>query len=94
MLYFGNVCLYPADPSGRAVKGVGLRPLACWDCGLESRRGHGCLSVVIVVGCRVEISVSGWLFVLRSPTDCGVSKCDRESSIMRRPWPTEAVEQC
>jgi len=21
-----------ADPSGRAVKGVGLRPLDCWDC--------------------------------------------------------------
>ena len=28
--------LYPtieASPSGRAVLGVGLRPLACWDCG-------------------------------------------------------------
>ena len=23
---------------------VGLRPLACWDCCFESRRGHGCLS--------------------------------------------------
>jgi hypothetical protein len=22
------------------------------------------------------------------PTDCGVSECDRETSIMRRPWPT------
>jgi hypothetical protein len=22
---------------------VGLRPLACWDCGFESRRKHGCL---------------------------------------------------
>ena len=21
------------------------RPLACWDCAFESRRGHGCLSV-------------------------------------------------
>ena len=29
-------------PSGRAVKGVGLRPLACRDFGFESRRGHGC----------------------------------------------------
>ena len=27
-----------ADISGRAVEGVGLRPLACWDCGFESRR--------------------------------------------------------
>jgi hypothetical protein len=23
-----------------------------------------------------------------SPTECGVPECDREVSIMRRPWPT------
>jgi hypothetical protein len=28
-----------ADPSGRAVYGAGLRPLACWDRGFESHRG-------------------------------------------------------
>ena len=28
-----------ADPSGRAVYGVGLRPLSSWDCGFESHRG-------------------------------------------------------
>jgi hypothetical protein len=28
----------------RAVYGVGLRPLACWDCGFESLRSHECLS--------------------------------------------------
>jgi G:T-mismatch repair DNA endonuclease (very short patch repair protein) len=27
----------------RAVYSVGLRSFACWDCGFESRRGHGCL---------------------------------------------------
>jgi len=27
------------DPDGRAVYGVGRRPLASWDCGFESRRG-------------------------------------------------------
>ena len=27
-----------ADPSGLAVKGVGLRPVASWDCGFETRR--------------------------------------------------------
>ena len=32
---------YLAGPSGRAVKGVGLRPLVCWGCGFESRREHG-----------------------------------------------------
>jgi len=29
-----------ADPSVRAVKGMGLRPLTCWNCGFESRRRH------------------------------------------------------
>jgi hypothetical protein len=65
-----------------------LRPFACWDCGFESRRGHGCLSVVSVVCCQVEVSASGWSLVQRSPTECGVSECDREASTMKRPWPT------
>jgi hypothetical protein len=80
-----------ADPNGRAVYGVGLRPLACWDCGIESRRRHGCLSVMCVVWCQVDICASGWILVQRSPTDCVVSECDHEPSIMRRPWPTKAV---
>ena len=67
---------------------MGLRSLACWDCGFESRRGHGCLSVVSVVCCRVEVSASGWSLVQRSPTECGFSECDHKSSIMKRPWPT------
>jgi len=48
-----------ADPSGRAVSGVGLRPLACWNFGFESRQRHGCLSLVSVVYCQVEVSASG-----------------------------------
>ena len=36
----------------------GSQPLACWDCGFESRRGHGCLSLVSVVFCRVKVSAS------------------------------------
>jgi hypothetical protein len=71
---------------------VGLRPLGCWDCGFESRLRHGCLSVVIVVCCQVEVSATGWSLVQRSPTECGVSVCVRDASIMRRPWPTRAVE--
>lgn len=42
------------DPSGRAVQGVGLRPLACLDCGFESHRSHGCVSLDSVVSCQVE----------------------------------------
>ena len=40
-----------ADPSGRVVYGVGLRLLAWWDCGSESRRGHGRLLWVLCVLC-------------------------------------------
>ena len=64
-----------AGPSGRAVSGVGLRPLAYRDRGFESHRGHGCLSVVSVVCCQVEVSAKSWSLVQRSPTDCGASSC-------------------
>ena len=57
---------------------MGLRPLACWICGFESRGGYGCLSVVSVVCCQVEVSVSGRSLVQRSPTECGVSECECE----------------
>ena len=50
-------------------------PLACWDCGFESHRGHGCLSVVSVVCCQVEFSAMSWSLVQRSPTDCDASLC-------------------
>jgi hypothetical protein len=32
--------------------------------------------------------VSGWSLVQSSRTECGVSECDHEASIMRRPRPT------
>jgi len=38
-----------SDPSGRAVYGVGLGPLARCDCRFESRWEHGCLPPVSVV---------------------------------------------
>jgi hypothetical protein len=44
-------------------------------------------SVVSVVCCQVS-SALGRSLVQRIPTACGVSECDRETSIMRRPWPT------
>jgi hypothetical protein len=43
---------------------------------------------VSVVCWQVEVSTSGWSLVYRRPTECGVSECDREASIIRRPWPT------
>jgi hypothetical protein len=66
----------------------GLRPFACWDCWFLSRRGHRCLSLVRVVCCQVDDSALGWSLVQRSSTECRVSECNREASIMRGPWPT------
>jgi len=41
----------------------------------ESHLGHGCLSVVSVVCCQVEVSATSWSLVQRSPTDYGASLC-------------------
>jgi hypothetical protein len=37
--------------------------------------GHECLSVVIIVGCLVEVFATGRSLVQRSLTDCGVTLC-------------------
>jgi len=44
---------------------------------------HGCPSLVSVMCCQVEVCASGWSLIQMSRTEC-----DREISIMRRPWPT------
>jgi hypothetical protein len=69
------IAMFYAGPSGRAVYGVGLRPPACCDRGFESYRGHGCLSVVCVVCCQVEVAATSLSLVQRSPTNCGASFC-------------------
>jgi hypothetical protein len=48
---------------------------------------HGCLSLVSVVCCQVEVSATGRSLVQKSPTERGLSECDREASIMRKFWP-------
>jgi hypothetical protein len=45
------------------------------------------VSVASVACCHVEVSATGRLLVQRSPTECGVSECDREASITKS-WPT------
>ena len=50
--------------------------------------GDMSVSLLSVVCCQVELSASGWSLLQRSPTDCHVSECDRESLIMRT-WPTK-----
>ena len=58
--------------------------------GLRSRilLDHGCLFLVSVVLCQVEVPAMRRLLVQRSPTECGVSECDREASIKIKTWPT------
>jgi hypothetical protein len=42
-----------ADSDGRATWGVGLQPVACWNCGFESCRVHGCLCLVSCECCAL-----------------------------------------
>ena len=60
-LYFNCVCsfLLPVPVAARS------EALVCWDCGFESHPGHGCLSVVNVVCCQVEVSATDWSLVQR-----------------------------
>ena len=50
------------------------------------------MSLVSAMCCQVEVFAMGRSFVQRSPTECGVSECDLETSTMRRPGSTRAVE--
>ena len=62
-------------PSGSAAWGVCQRLLSFWDSKFESRRSQILFSLVSVVCCQVELSVSGWSLVQRNSTDCGASLC-------------------
>jgi len=86
------IIISSARPSGHAVSGVGLQALTYWECGFETRRRHGCLSLVTIVCCQVEVSATGPSLVHRSPTGCGVFECDPETARARRPSSTRAVE--
>ena len=46
------------------------------------------MDVVSVVCCQVEVSAVGRSLAERIRTECGVSECDREATIIRMPWPT------
>jgi hypothetical protein len=77
MFYLGNIYIYiQAIPV--AVRSSAARLLGLW---VRIPPGHGCLSLVSVVCCQVEVSATSWSLVQRSPTECGVSKkCDHEAS--------------
>jgi len=52
------------EPAGKRKR------LAWWDCRFETRRGHGCLSLVNIVWSEVEASATVRSLVQRSPTEC------------------------
>jgi hypothetical protein len=56
----------------------------------ESHRGHENLYHVSVACCLVQVSGTGPSLVQRSPTECGVSECERGTS-HRRPRSNRAV---
>ena len=75
------------DRGTRAVKGVGLWRLYCWDCGFGFLLGLGSLSVVFVVCCVG----SGLRDELIPPSEesyrlCCVVVCDLETSRMGAPY--------
>ena len=79
------------------VKGVGLQPLACWNCGPKSLQGvwgeGGCLYFVNVVCCHVEVSATGWSLVQRSSTGCCM--CSRNLNIeeAQAHWNSQAIKK-
>jgi len=97
-----NCAVYSVFPSG--MTSYSKIAQLNWECIAPSRRGSVAARLlglwvqippeawmfVVSVVCRpVEVSASGWSLVRRSPTaKCGMSECDNESSIKRRPWPT------
>jgi hypothetical protein len=65
-------------PCGLRRGSASTRLLGLW---VRIPPGHGCLSLVSVVCCHVEVSATSWSLVQRTPTECVVSKnCDREAS--------------
>ena len=66
--------------------------VACWDCGFESRRRQGCLSLLNVVCCQVVVSATGRSLVQRSSTECCVPECDLETSTKGKSRPTRTSD--
>ena len=84
--------LRTADSSGRAVYWVGLWPLTCYDCGFESRREQRRESLVSVVCVVWYLSLRGADYSSREFAQNVVCVYYIESSKMRRPWSTRAVD--
>ena len=91
-LQFVRFCLYLLTRNSIPVPARSKASVCGWSlAGILGSNPAGDLNICLlfsVVCCQAEITATGWSLVQRSPTDCGVSECDREASTMRRPWPT------
>jgi len=85
--FYKSAPIWCVAPSGRAVKGTDLRPLAYWDFGFEFRRGHACQFRVGVLCFQVRVSIAGWSVVRGSPTECGAPVSIIVRPHKGRPWP-------
>ena len=63
-----------------------------WELRLQIPPMHGCLSLMNVVCCQVEVCATGRSFLQRSSTKCGVAECDLETSTTRRHRASRGVE--
>jgi len=59
-------------PRGLRRRATAARLLRSW---VRKPPRHGCLSLVSVVCCKVEVSAKNWPLVQRSSTDGGASLC-------------------
>jgi hypothetical protein len=57
--YVKMSCYRPTSVATRSVLGVGMLQLACWDCGFESRQGHGRLCLVNLGVVHVQATAMG-----------------------------------
>jgi len=78
-----NLHYYDSDPSGRCLR-LGSAAARLLGMGVRISQLAWCPLWML---CRVQIPASSWPLVQRSPTECGVSECDREASKRRRPYP-------
>ena len=64
-----------------------LRLLICWNCRFESRQEHGCISVLSVVCCQIDLCGGPIPGQEGSYRLWCVTMCGLETPKMRRPWP-------
>jgi hypothetical protein len=96
--------LQPQNKSGNFSEVMLEKPIQeaarskVWVCGrwlpgiaVSNPAGSIVISLLWLFCFGVEICASSWSLVQRSPTKCGVSECDLETSRMRRIRPTRTV---